>query len=306
MTDADLRSQLDGLIRQMEDAKQRLVSLGGNLTQTAQPLMSALGQISPQLPAQFTAPLSGITFVQAEILKKLDEILGEVRAVFAMYEYVSGWREIHTTSTAIAGALTPPRLASDGRWRGLGADAYFQMVSAQNAAADRMSELAKKTAETLFECAKSMMALYAALGVILARILWATIKAIAAILALVPVIAAAIAAVGTGPGAGVVWALCAIAVTRCLAQLWMSYREILQSRALWLAALAAAWVAISQQWDSSKVLLTEGANQRAFRGGHWPQATSSSFDDRSESVGWAIVPPAEPLVLPAPGQPRRP
>ncbi len=290
---SDIRSQLETLIRQMEDTKQRLNTLSGRLTQTAQPLMSALGQVDAALPGRFNVPLLGITSIHSEIFGKLDEILRDVRAVFALYEYVEGWRQIHTTSTTIAGSLTPERLESDGRWRGLGAQAYFQVVSQQSAAADRMSELARKTAETLYECAKHMMALYAALGVILARILWATIKAIAAIVALIPTIVAAIAAVGTGPGAGIVWALCAIAVTRCLAQMWMSYREILTSKALWLAALAAAWVSISQQWDSSKVLLTEAANQRAFPGGRWPHATASTFDDSRDAVGWSAVPPPE-------------
>jgi hypothetical protein len=204
-----------------------------------------------------------IVSIGSTVLEKIKELLKGAVAPVYMFKYAWEWQDIRGKATDVAGNLRPERLAVGRHWTGAAASAYDRAIKPQSEAADRIGTIAGSTATALNVCAAAALAFYVALGVILVKLIAATVAAIIAF------------------GSAVFsWAGAAIIV-----------EEAAVNSALIITLVGALTAALGAQASQMSTLHGEAVAGGVFAGGKWPQSTSGQFSDatvRDGDADWSL------------------
>lgn len=197
------------------------------------------------------------------VLDKVIEALKGAAAPVMFYDYAYGWQDLRGTATNVAGQLKPAAMPATGTWNGPAATAYNRVVAPQSDAATKIATIADKTQLALTGCAIAGAAFYVALGVIVVQL-------IAQVIAAIPLL---------GSGA-LSWAGAALLVETVTVSTTM-----IAAATSTLAALLAAQAA------TMVTLHGESVDNTAFPGGHWPNATTNTYNDATVTDGdtdWSL------------------
>jgi hypothetical protein len=204
-----------------------------------------------------------IISIGSAVLEKIKELLKGAVAPVYMFKYAWAWQDIRGQATDVAGSLRPERLSAGRHWTGTAASAYEKAVKPQSEAADRIGTIAGSTATSLTICASAALAFYVALGVILVKLIVATVAAIIAF------------------GSAVFsWAGALIII-----------EEAGVNSALIITLVGALTAALGAQASQMASLHGEAVAGGVFAGGKWPQSTSGQFSDatvRDGDADWSL------------------
>jgi hypothetical protein len=182
-------------------------------------------------------------------LDKVVELLKGVAAPVTMYFDQLDWQEIGGRASGLAKGLTGAAEELTQVWTGDASDAFNRTAGAQAAAAERISELAKKIAGMLESLVFAAMLFYAALALIIAKFI---VGETAALVALATVVGAPI-------GLGI------------------ELEEVGVNTFLIVAAVQSLYQAINQGFQTAAALDAEAADPTSFPLGHWPKATGARY-----------------------------
>ncbi|SCL25884.1 hypothetical protein [Micromonospora inyonensis] len=175
--------------------------------------------------------------------------------------------DIRGSASGIASALTEQHLVvGNSDWSGKARDAYVSSVTSHSTAAGKISSIAASTSGHLLACAAAGAAFYATLAVVLAKLIAATIVAIAAL------------------GSAVFS--------------WAGAALILEEAGVNIAIIGTALVTLSAflaaQATSMVNLHGEAVDKTAFPAGKWPSPNSFTYNDATVKDGdadWSLATP---------------
>lgn len=204
--------------------------------------------------------------VGEKILDFLKDLLKGATAPIFMFMDAWEWMDVRGSASGIASALTEQHLVvDDSDWSGKARDAYVNSVAGHREAATRISSIASSTSGHLLACATAGAAFYTTLAIVLAKLIAATIAAIAAF------------------GSAVFsWAGAAIVL-----------EEAGVNTAIIAAAITTLSAFLAAQAASMINLHGEAVDRSAFPGGKWPAPNSSTFSDATVTDGdadWSLAP----------------
>jgi len=181
------------------------------------------------------------------VLEKIKELLLGAAAPVAFFFRAHDWRtQIGGPASGVAGSIGPNALRAPLVWTGEAATSYTRAVAGQAPAATSVESLSSTVSTALTTCAVAGLAFYVAIGLILVKLIVATIAAIVALGSVV-----------------FSWAGVALIV-----------EEAGVNTAMIVAAVAALVALLGAQ--ASALITVEGAavSATAFPGGHWPVGTA--------------------------------
>ena len=181
------------------------------------------------------------------VLNKLGELLEGAAAPVMFFFRAYDWgTQIGGPASGVASSINPSALRAPLDWQGDAANSYKAAVAGQSPAATQVKSVSDTTVTTLLLCAGAGLAFYVALGVILVKLIAATVAAIVALGSVV-----------------FSWAGAALIV-----------EEAGVNTGLIVAAVATL-VAVQSAAANSLVQITNAASsQTGFPGGHWPVGTA--------------------------------
>lgn len=202
--------------------------------------------------------------VGEELRDLVVDLLDGVTAPLQLLHGAWEWRDIRGSATGVASALTDQTLVvDDSGWSGSARAAYQTVVLAQSRAATQVAVIADGTAGCLTECAAAGVAFYLSLAVVLARLIAATVAAVAAF------------------GSAVLcWAGAALVI-----------EEAGLNAVTISAALAALGLCLSTQAKDMVALHGLAVDQTNFPGGRWPEPHVDSYSDGTVTDGdadWSL------------------
>lgn len=117
----------------------------------------------------------------AEVLSKIWDFLQGAAAPVTFFFRAYDWQaDVGGASSAVAAATAPNALRATLDWTGDAANAYTRAVSTQTVAAAEIQSIANQMATSLTACAVGGLAFYGAMALLLAKLIPATIAAVAA------------------------------------------------------------------------------------------------------------------------------
>ena len=165
--------------------------LTGGLTD----LTGHLRNIAPTVNATVSSPLvpgfvaDGLVWcaerliaIGTEVLEKLKELLLGAVAPGAFFFRAADWPDrVGGPASGVAGSIAPSALRAPLVWTGEAATSYGRATAGQAPAASSVEKLSGTVATALTTCAAGGLAFYIALGIILVKLIVATIAAIVAL-----------------------------------------------------------------------------------------------------------------------------
>jgi uncharacterized protein YukE len=219
--------------------------------------------IPPQVAEEIVWLANKVIELGSWLRDKIIELLKGAAAPVMMFHYAREWQDIRGLASGITADLQPSELAVDDNWAGKAAKAYTEKIKPQADAADRIGTVADKTATALMISAGAALTFYVALGVILVKLIAATI--------------AAVVAFGTAVFS---WAGAAIIV-----------EEASVNTGLIITAVAALTAALAAQAQQMVTLHGETVDSKTFPDGHWPDPAPGQYSDATVTDGdadWSI------------------
>jgi hypothetical protein len=245
--------------RVIKELENGLEQLRAKVQQIAPAVNRAVNNVNmPQIvrDAIVAAARKLIQLIVSVINKILELLRGAIAPVY-MFRFAFEWQEVRGLTTGVAGALKSPTLTVDTHWKGPAADAYARIIRPQSDAAARIGAIADKTAGGLTVSAAAGLAFYVTLGVIVVKLIAATV--------------ACIAAFGSAvfSWAGVLLIL----------------EEAGINSAVIVTAVAALTAVLGVQASQMVALHGEAGDMSAFPNGRWPQAVTANFSDATVTDG---------------------
>lgn len=116
------------------------------------------------------------------VLDKIGELLLGAAAPVAFFFRASDWHEnVGGPASGVAASVNPNALRATRDWSGDAATSYSRSVAGQTTAAAAIQGVSSSMATSMVTCAVAGLAFYVAIGVILVKLIVATIAAIAAL-----------------------------------------------------------------------------------------------------------------------------
>ncbi|MFV2104703.1 hypothetical protein [Micromonospora sp. LOL_024] len=203
--------------------------------------------------------------VGKELLQLFIDVLKGATAPISMFHDAWQWMDIRGSATGIASALTEQHLVVDNSdWSGKARDAYVGSVSHHSNAAARIGAVASSTSNCLIGCAAAGSAFYITLGIVLAKLIAATIAVVAAF------------------GSGI--------FSPAGAALMLEEAGV--NTAIIGAALTTLGTFLAAQAGTMIVLHGEAVDATAFPAGKWPSSNTSTFNDATVTDGdadWSLA-----------------
>jgi hypothetical protein len=187
-------------------------------------------------------------------------------ATAPIWMFVDGynWMDMRGTANAVSTDLSAQNLVVDDTdWSGKARDAYLAVAEVQAGAAARLGSIATTTSVTLAGCAAAGLAFYIAIAAVLAKVIAATMAAVAAYGSVV----------FSWAGAGVLLI------------------EAGFSSAVLTAATATLAGFIASQITALIVLHGDAIDPASFPNGVWPKANISQYSDATVKDGdadWSL------------------
>lgn len=205
--------------------------------------------------------------VGRQVLDFLIDLMKGATAPIFMFIDAWDWMDVRGSASGIASALTEQHLVVDNSdWSGKARDAYVSSVTSHSTAAGKISSIAASTSGHLLACAAAGAAFYATLAVVLAKLIAATIVALAAL------------------GSAVFsWAGAALIL-----------EEAGVNTAIIGTALVTLTAFLATQATSMVNLHGEAVDKTAFPAGKWPSPNSSTYNDATVKDGdadWSLATP---------------
>jgi uncharacterized protein YukE len=136
--------------------------------------------LPPWVADALTAVGQKLQEIGSWLLDKITELLKGAAAPGFFADKAYDWEDVRGAASGVAGDLAPEVLQAGRVWHGEAEQAYARQIPPQGAAATRIAAIADKTAVSLGICAAAGAAFYVALGVIVFKLISATVAAIAA------------------------------------------------------------------------------------------------------------------------------
>ena len=258
-TDEQFAGLLDEMRAAVADYGQLLTSI---------PIVAEQAAGAPLLPAAVREAIRWlareVVGVGVELRDLVVELLDGATAPIQLLRAAWEWREIRGGVTGVASALTDQNLVVDNSgWSGSARAAYETVVLAQSRAATQIGVIADGTATCLTECVAAGVALYVSLAFVLARLIAATVTALAAF------------------GSAVL----------CWAGAALVLEEAGVDAVTISAALAAAGLCLSAQARDLVALHGLAVDQTAFPDGRWPAPHVDTYADGTVTDGdadWSL------------------
>jgi len=203
-----------------------------------------------------------------DLLDKIADMVLSIGIPIDLLRYGYKWQTIRGQATDMSSRLTPAnaRLVIDDNWHGPAAGRYATAMGYQSTAASRIGTTAGATSNALYACAAAAVALYGALGAILAT--W---------------IIATIGLVGSSWNPATWW----LGFTLAVKNVQLSFAMISAA----VVATAAVFVA---QWGARSTVHGEAVDNTGFPNGRWPVAATDTFNDASirdgDDFDWSLNP----------------
>lgn len=222
--------------------------------------------VPPAVSEAMLALAAKIVEIGREVLRLLSDMLKGALAPIFMFSDAWQWMDLRGAASGVASALTQQHLVvDDSDWSGKARDAYVDSVASHSSAAAQIGSIASKAATSLNVCAAAGATFYITLAIVLAKLIAATIAAVAAFGSAVfaPAGAALIL-----EEAGVNTAIIATALTTLVG---------------FLTVQAATMVDLHG----------EAVDSTAFPAGRWPSPNTGTFSDATVTDGdadWSLTP----------------
>ncbi|MCE7001633.1 hypothetical protein LWC34_02075 [Kibdelosporangium philippinense] len=197
------------------------------------------------------------------IWNKIQEVMRGIAAPVYFFKYAFDWQDIRGITNGVTGQLKPEAMPAANSWTGSAATAYKGVIKPQGDAANKIATVSDKTSTALQICAGVGLTFYVAIGIILLKFIAAMVVAIAAFGS----------AVFSWTGAAIVVEEAAV-----------------NSGLIW-GAIGALTAALGTQAQQMISLHGEAIDNSTFPGGHWPDATTGSYNDASVKDGdadWSL------------------
>ncbi|WP_171168530.1 hypothetical protein [Streptomyces sp. I05A-00742] len=115
------------------------------------------------------------------VIGKISELLKGAAIPITAFKYGVTWQtDVRGPATDVVGNVTTDALQAPKNWKGDGATAYTSATKMQPTAATQIATMADKVVTAMSACAVAGLAFYVSLGVILVKLIVATVAAIAA------------------------------------------------------------------------------------------------------------------------------
>ena len=191
------------------------------------------------------------------------ELLKGAAAPVYMIMFAFDWADVKGHATGVVSGVDPGVLRASRMWTGAAAEAYEAAIVPQRTAAARIGTMSDKTIFALGAVAAAGLLFYLALGVIVVKLIVATVTAVGLLGSVV-----------------LSWAGAAIVV-----------EEAAVNTALIIAAVSALTAAVTAGSTQMATLRGEVLDGTGFPGGRWPNAASGDFSDGTVTDGdadWSL------------------
>ncbi|TDC43822.1 hypothetical protein [Micromonospora sp. KC213] len=221
--------------------------------------------VPPEVGEIIVSMANKVIEVGKSLLQLFIDVLKGAAAPIFMFSDAWRWMDVRGSATGIASALTEQHLVVDNSdWSGKARDAYVGSVSSHSDAAARIGSVASSTSNCLIGCAVAGSGFYITLAVVLAKLITATITAVAAF------------------GSGVFSPAGAALILE----------EAGVNTAIIGTALTALGAFLAAQTGTMIVLHGEAVDATSFPGGKWPSSNTSTFNDATVTDGdadWSLA-----------------
>lgn len=260
------KAQFEGLLA---DIGAGLDDLNMRLNQVEPAAIAAAGRwFVPDFIAEEILWLGRESFkIGKEIFNFLLDLLKGATAPIFMFLDAWDWMDVHGSASGVGSAISSQHLVVDNSdWSGKARDAYVNSVDSHSGAASHISAIASSTSNHLLLCAGAGALFYSTLAAVVAKLIAATITAIAALgSAVFSPVGAALILEEAGVNTAIVW-------------------TAISTLSTFLASQASAMVSLHG----------EAVDNSSFPAGKWPSPNSSTFNDATVKDGdadWSLAPP---------------
>lgn len=194
---------------------------------------------------------------------KFTEIMRGAAAPVYMIMYAFDWASVKGHATGVVSSIDPGVLRAGRMWSGTAAEAYESAIAPQRTAAARVGTMSDKCIFALGAVAAAGLAFYLAIGIIVVKLIVATVAAVAALGSVVL----------SWVGAGII------------------VEEAAVNTGLIIAAVAALTTVVTAGATQMATLTAEAQDGSGFPGGRWPVAAAGDFSDGTVTDGdadWSL------------------